>query len=29
MGAEILERLAPLAEDPETYWQERSELPWT
>jgi len=29
VGAEVLERLAPLAEDPETYWQERSELPWT
>jgi aryl-alcohol dehydrogenase-like predicted oxidoreductase len=24
----ILERLAPLAEDPETYWAERSELAW-
>ena len=29
VGAEVLERLAPLAEDPQTYWQERSELPWT
>lgn len=28
VGGEVLERLAPLAEDPEMYWQERSELPW-
>lgn len=25
---DALERLAPLGEDPETYWRERSELPW-
>jgi hypothetical protein len=23
------ERLATLVEDPDQYWQERSELPWT
>lgn len=28
VSADVLERLAPLAEDPDTYWQERSELPW-
>ena len=27
--AETLERLSGLAEDPEHYWEERSELPWT
>jgi aryl-alcohol dehydrogenase-like predicted oxidoreductase len=26
--AETLERLASLAEEPEVYWEERSELPW-
>jgi aryl-alcohol dehydrogenase-like predicted oxidoreductase len=26
---DMLERLAALAEDPETYWEQRSELPWT
>jgi aryl-alcohol dehydrogenase-like predicted oxidoreductase len=29
VGPDVLELLAPLAEDPETYWEERSELPWT
>jgi aryl-alcohol dehydrogenase-like predicted oxidoreductase len=28
IGDGLLERLAPLREDPDTYWQERSELPW-
>jgi aryl-alcohol dehydrogenase-like predicted oxidoreductase len=27
-GPELLERLDGLTEDPETYWEERSELPW-
>ena len=26
---EVLERLGGLAEEPERYWEERSELPWT
>jgi aryl-alcohol dehydrogenase-like predicted oxidoreductase len=28
VGGEVLERLAPVAEDPETYWEQRSELAW-
>jgi aryl-alcohol dehydrogenase-like predicted oxidoreductase len=29
VGGDTVERLAPLAEDPETYWEERSQLAWT
>jgi aryl-alcohol dehydrogenase-like predicted oxidoreductase len=28
VGDETLERLAPLVEDPEEYWERRSELAW-
>jgi aryl-alcohol dehydrogenase-like predicted oxidoreductase len=28
VGGEVLERLAPVAEDPEMYWEQRSELAW-
>ena len=29
VGGDTLEQLTPLAEDPETYWEERSQLAWT
>jgi aryl-alcohol dehydrogenase-like predicted oxidoreductase len=28
LNGDVLERLAPLAEEPDTYWHERSELAW-